>query len=620
MRSGNSNSGEGRSGIPSFRSWLPWIILALLGLGPLFVCALIGPVNLGSELGLKSAPDWSRGLHIGSDFYGTDSGAALVVDGERRVHLVWPVRLGTREYDLRYARLDEQGVVEEEHDLDLDLYEPRTVYSLLDNEGVIRVFLLASPAEGGASSLFSVALTRDGLVPTPPTLVSSGSRPCYEYDATAGPQGTIYLFWTEGVGAERDLYQSTLSPGLGSAATPRLLARSVAHPVARADGAGTIHLLWEEPGGDEETAQLYYAGLTEEMPESLAGIKLLDLESGIRIRRDPPVVALDRQYAYLAWAVEYRRDLSAPAISQAWYGSFPLDSPSAVSARSFSFPMGERPTYVTHDSPYNYEYMVVSDGRVEVGSDRIMDPYALGDQEEAVVTFSMTVMRGLARENQIINVIFGEGKLIGYQLACNTTHWSRLPNLARDSGGDLHLSWIDGLEPGPSEVYYAATSPLVRRRVDHLTLDDILLALLNVAFGAAAGMVNIPFVVFWVVPPLVWVFISGFFLGESGIRSRRGYVVLGLALLLYQLTKVYFTPALLDYVPFSVSVAFLPPQLYLPLRVAVPICIAAVGAAGVIYALIRAETSSAFTALLAFLLPDAFLTMVIYGPGLAVAG
>jgi hypothetical protein len=232
----------------------------------------------------------------------------------------------------------------------------------------------------------------------------------------------------------------------------------------------------------------------------------------------------------------------------------------------------------------------------------------------------MTVVRGVALEHQIINVIFADGELIGYQLACNTTHWSRLSNLAGDSDSNLHLSWVDGLEPGPSDVYYATTSSLVRGRVDHITGDDLLLAVLNTAFIGAVGVAMIPFIVLWVIPSLVWVFIASFFLGERGVRSTRGYVALAIALLVYQFAKLYFTPALSDYVPFSVSVPFLPGYLYGPLQVLTPVCIVAVAVLAVVYALLRAETRSIFTASLTFIGVDAFLTMIVYGPGLTLIG
>jgi hypothetical protein len=603
-----------------FRRWFPWIILAALGLGPLLVCALIGPVDIGGDLGLKAAPDWSRGLRIGSDFYGGDSGAPLVVDEHDRVHLVWPMRPSAEEYDLRYARLDDQGIVEEEHDFNLYLYEPRRVRLLLDSEGLMHVFLLALPQRGRPSSLFHLTLDGDGWLDGTPSLVSSGSRRCDEYQVTEGKGGTVHFFWTERRGEESMLFHWAWSPGVAAAVTPQLLATRVSGPVARTDQDGSIHLLWEQPGDDENTAELYYTVLRDEVPVGLTGMKLLDLPTGRRFFRVGPVLALDQEHAYLVWTVEYRQDMTAPAISEGWYGSFALDSPSAVAARPFYLPMDEKPTYVPHDSPYNYEYLVPSQGDAEFGSERTTGPSALKGQEEAIVTCGMTVVRGVALEHQIINVIFADGELIGYQLACNTTHWSRLSNLAGDSDSNLHLSWVDGLEPGPSDVYYATTSSLVRGRVDHITGDDLLLAVLNTAFIGAVGVAMIPFIVLWVIPSLVWVFVSSFFLGERGVRSTRGYVALAIALLVYQFAKLYFTPALSDYVPFSVSVPFLPGYLYGPLQVLTPVCIVAVAVLAVVYALLRAETRSIFTASLTFIGVDAFLTMIVYGPGLTLIG
>jgi hypothetical protein len=617
MNGRNSNPYVSSANWTRFREWLPWVILVALGFGPLFLCASLGPENLESDLGLKAAPDWSRGLPVGTGFYGTTSGAPFVVDEQRKAHLVWAVRSSADEHDLHYARLDDLGIVEEEHNLNLGLREPREVRLLLDGEGLIGVFLLALPGRGEPSSLFHLRLNGDGQLETAPIVVSSGRGPSYEYDVTARPDGTFDIFWTEDLDVGSRLFHSKISPDLETAAAPRLLATNVSGPVSRTGHDGRIHLLWEQPGRDEETTELYYTALTDEPPASLSGIKLLDLPSGPRVSRMGPVLALDHEYAYLVWTEEFRLSRVAPETSEAWYASFAFDSPSSIDGRSFSLPMDERPTYVVYDSPYNVEYLVPFDGEREVASERIAEPSPLGAQDEAVVSFGSIVRRGLGRESQITNVIFADGELIGYQLACNTMHWSRLPNLSNDPDGNLHLSWADGLAPGPSDVFYATTSPLVRERVDHIAGDDLLLAVLNTAFSAATGVALLPFVVLWIVPSLVWVFISGFFLGPDAVRSLRGYVALAIALLVYQVGKVYFTPALFDYVPFSVSVPFLPPQFYAPLQVLTPVLIAAVGTVAVIYTLLRVEARSVFTAWLAFILSDAFLTTILYGPGLA---
>jgi len=220
-------------------------------------------------------------------------------------------------------------------------------------------------------------------------------------------------------------------------------------------------------------------------------------------------------------------------------------------------------------------------------------------------------------EAQIVTAIFAEGRLMGYQLAGKTTHWSRVPSLASDSNGNLHLNWAEGLEPGPSNVYYASTSPLVRERVDRLTSQDLTLGLFNILFGAAAGFAMIPLVVFWLIPPVLWVAVSGRFIGREGVQGGKGRLALAIGLVVYLITKVYLAPSLLTYVPFSASMPFLPSSVEIPLLVVAPLFISGCAVGALIYALRRLKTASLLLSALAFMLVDALLTVAIYGPGMA---
>jgi len=555
---------------------------------------------------------------VGDEFYGSDSGAPIVVDDAKRVHLVWALRFTALEHDLRYLRLNEQGLVEDEHDLNLSLFQPRTVQLALGSDGLLHVFLLASSERDAPSGLYHFSLTGDGRLSAEPTLLSSETNPCFEYDVAVSSSGLTHVFWTEGAGVERDMYYLALPPGAETATAPRLIGRGVSSPAVATGPDGALHVFWEEPGDDEDTAELYYTVVTGDVPESLSGLELLDLPTGRRFFRRGPVVAFDAEYAYLVWTVEYRRDMAAPAISEGWYGSFPLGSPSSISARPFSLPMEETPAYEPHDSPYSYEYLVPSRGEAGFGSERTTSPSPLARYEEAMVTSGMTMFRGASLEHQIVNLIFGDGGLLGYQVACNTTHWSRLSNLVVDRDGDLHLSWVDGLEPGPSAVYYATTARAVRERVDGVTRDDLLFAALNTAFTAVFGASVLPLAIAWVLPALIWAFLGGRFLGSQGIVGLKGYVGLIFAVLIYEASKLYFSPALLNYVPFSASIPFLPEGLYASLQVLVPLAIAGVAALGAWYALRRSETRSLLAVSSVFMLIDVFLTLIVYGPGLAM--
>jgi hypothetical protein len=600
------------------RGCLPWIILALLGLGPLVVCALLGPPEAESQLGQKAAPDWSRATSVGSEFYGSDSGAPIVVDGNKRVHFVWALRFTALEHDLRYLRLDEQGLVEEEHDLNLSLFQPRVVQLLLEGDDSLHVFLLASSERDAPSGLYHFILTEEGRLRAEPQLLSSETAPCFEYDVAMSESGLTHVFWTEGTGAERDMYYLDLPADREAVFTPRLIASGVSSPAAAMGPDDTLHLFWEGPGDDEHHAKLYYLATDHDVPESLLGPELLDLPTGRRFFRTGPVVAFDAEYAYLVWTVEYRRDMSAPAISEGWYGSFPLDSPSSISARPFSLPMDERPAYEPHDSPYRYDYLVLSRGEEEFGSERTTSPSPLVHPGEAMVTGGMTMFRGASLEHQIVNLVFGGGELVGYQVACNTTHWSRLSNLVVDGDGDLHLSWVDGLEPGPSAVYYATTARAVRERVDGLTRDDLLFAAMSMGFGAVFGASVLPLAVAWVLPALIWAFIAGRFLGRQGVVDVKGYVALLVAVVIYEASKLYFSPTLLTYVPFSASVTFLPEGAYASLRILVPVTTTGIAALGAWLALRRSEARSLLIASLVFMVIDVSLTLVVYGPGLTL--
>jgi hypothetical protein len=616
-----SEKGAGQSARSRIRDWLPWIVIALLGFGPLLLCALIGPVEAGGETGQKAAPDWSRAVRVGSGFYGTDSGAPFVVDEQGRVHLVWAVRFSAEEYDIRYTRLDSSGLVEEEHDLGVSLYQPRHIRVTPEKGALAQVFLLASFAQGAHSGLYHFVLSSDGEVIERPTLLSSRGSDCFEYDVAQDASGLIHVFWTEGAGTERDLHYVALFPDATGIAVPRLVARGVTSPLCAIGPGDTLHLFWEQPGSTEDTAELHHAVVEVPVPDSVSGPKLLDLPAGSRFFRIGPVVAFDSDYAYLVWTVEYRRDMGAPAISQGWYGSLALASASTVQARSFTLPVEEKPVYVEHQSPYGYEHLVPSQGEAEYGSERITYPSALKGDLEAMVTCGMSMLRGMSLEHQIVNLIFADGELLGYQVAGNTMHWSRISHLVADQNGVLHLSWVEGLEPGPSDVYYASTSLSVRERLDRVTGEDLQYAVLNTAFSAVAGLPAIPMAIAWIVPPVIWALLAGrFFVGGRGVVSYRGCIALALSVVIFGAAMLYFSPALLSYVPFSVSVPFLPIGLYAPIRLLVPATIFLLAAMGTAIAAVRAEVRSLLATTLIFCMIDSVLTLVIYGPGLAVAG
>ncbi len=599
------------AGIGSWRRALPLLLLLVPWLCCGF-CALLSPEQLAGDRGLKPSADWSRGVRIG-EMYGTDA-PSLVVGDRNRVHVIWTVRPGPKEYDLHYVRLDDQGLVAEDHDLNTGLLHPRRARLLLDEDGSIHVLLLALSETGAPSGLFHLSLTVDGMLDSGPTLVSSPDRPTYSYAAASSSQGPIHVFWTEEGRTAPDLFHWTL----GASDGPKLLLHGASHPDVAIDRDGGMHLLWSEEGRSGQEIEIYYAGLGDSVPEHVSGVKLQEFDRKSFVSMSWPVLALDRDHAYAIWTAEPVQTYGEP-FRQVWSVSIGLDEEQPAAAERFVLPLEENPEYAQHEAPYTYRHMVPLPSPPEFSPINYMidTPSPLCAQaDEVPVAFSALVQRGSGTEAQIVMGIFAEGHLIGYQQAGKTTHWSRVPSVASDSGGNLHLSWVEGLEPGPSDVYYGSTSASVRQRLDRVTSQDLVLGVFNTAFGAAAGFAMMPLVAIWLIVPLLWVAISGRFIGEKGVQGRSGRVALAIGLVLYLIVKVYLTPSLLTYVPFSASVPFLPSSAEIPLQLVVPLFISAAAVGAVIYALRRVRTTSLLLSALAFMLLDALLTVAIYGPGM----
>jgi hypothetical protein len=120
-----------------------------------------------------------------------------------------------------------------------------------------------------------------------------------------------------------------------------------------------------------------------------------------------------------------------------------------------------------------------------------------------------------------------------------------------------------------------------------------------------------------VAPSLIGALVVDHVLGEGGVRSPAGYAALAVVILAYQLVKFYSTPELIEYVPFSLSAPFLSARAYTWLRVLVPVCITGLSVTSVVYGLVQDKVRSLVTASLSFVLVDALLTVLVYGPAFA---
>jgi hypothetical protein len=252
---------------------------------------------------------------------------------------------------------------------------------------------------------------------------------------------------------------------------------------------------------------------------------------------------------------------------------------------------------------------------VPSASDLIDMPATIGGQgEELPVAFRLNVDYGYRRKFQIAMAVFKEGRLVGYQLAGKSGYNSSRPTLLADDEGNLHLAWIDSTGGGSTHLYYASTSPLVKAHLDRLMGEDLLSGVAKMALGAIMGLLLVPLVALWLVPTVVWGFFCTVVIHFDDLGTRQGKVALALALVIYLGTKFLMLPSLFSYVPFSAWFPLLPDSLSTLLLVGTPLFISGGAAAIAIWVLRRVESRELLMALLAFALPDALLTVMVYSP------
>lgn len=559
---------------------------------------------------LKPSPDWSRGLRV-SEGEGNCADIAMTIE-EGDLYLVWRLVRG-EEALLHFARLDGGGHLITDRDLSSGLSLPRQNRILVGPDGSFHLFTLARREADAYRGLFHLTLSLEGEPLSEPELLSLPGWEVKSYDLTGDLDDALHIFWS-GEGEDGPhLFYLHLERGIVSGSEP--LIPGGMEPAARIDGDGHLHLVWI--GGDEgEKESIYAATFPGAMVTPTRGVKLVDIQKGTGKIRSSPILGLDSRYGYLIWTVEYRAGLAA-GTAEGWYAVFPLEKPQPTTPVSFGLPAVEKPIYAEYESPYGYHHLMLMPARPPSVSDHIDMPATIGTQgEELPVAFRLNVNYGYRKKFQIAMAVFKGGRLVGYQLAGKSGYHSSRPTLLADGKGDLHLAWIDSTGGGSTHLYYASTSSLVKAHLDRLTGEDLLSGAAKMALGSILGLLLAILIPLWLAPALIWGFFCTAVIRFDDLGTGRGKIGLALALLIYLMTKLLMLPSFLSYVPFSAWLPVLPSSLSPLLTVGTPLLISGGAAAIAIWFLRRVESRELLVALLAFALPDALLTLMVYTPSI----
>lgn len=587
-----------------------WILTILILVGVLAITCLLSQAGTIPQRSLKPSPDWSRGLRV-SKGEGKRADIAMAVD-EGDLYLVWRLLRG-EEALLHFARLDGEGHLVTDRELSSGLSLPRQNRILVGPDNFLHLFTLARREADAQRGLFHLILSPGGEPLSEPELLSLPGWEVRSYDLAGDLDDALHIFWSGEDEEGPDLFYLRLERGVVSDSEP--LVPGGMEPAARIDGDGHLYLIWI--GGDErEEEAIYAATFPGAVVTPTRGVKLLDIQKGIGAIRSGPVLGLGSRYGYLIWTIERRAGLAAGTV-EGWYAFFPLEKPQPTIPRSFGLPAVEKPIYAQYESPYGYHHLILLSARLPSISDLIDMPATIGTQgEELPVAFRLNVNYGYDRKFQIAVAVFKEGRLVGYQLAGKSGYHSSRPTLLADDKGNLHLAWVDSTGGGSTHLYYASTSPLVKAHLDRLTGEDLLSGAAKMTFGSILGLLLSVLIPLWLTPALIWGFFCTAVIRFDDLGTWRGKIGLALALLIYLVTKLLMLPSLFSYVPFSAWLPLLPSNLSPLLMVGTPLFVSGGAAAIAIWFLWRVESRELLVALLAFALPDALLTLMVYSPSI----
>jgi len=550
-------------------------LLLLLG-GVLGGCA-------GPRTTPRASPDWSKGQPVGMSALNQP---VAIRAGEGVVYLTWV----DGEHHLHWAQLDERGQVVADKSLDLPTRSSQKPRLLLDPQGRLHLFWIASKEEG--QGLYYVQLNTSGEIVSNPLLLSLPGMEVGYVASGFSAQGQIELFWSQAAYERPGVYNLTIDPESLVASPNSLIASRGMAPTLQVDQEGTFHLSWlEQPA--YATRQIYYATFDPERRVSGEVIEIAEVVLRGGQIMVGPVLGLDLENGYIFWSIEQR----GRAVSgDTFYATFPLGRPVESVVMELRVPPTERPRYDSYAGEYDYHLLASQEGAVSTFLSR---PWVVdGQRSELPVVLTINIFTRLGEHLQIAMLIFSEGQLKGYQVVTATKMASLTPHIVADPRLDLHLAWIDTAGFEEYQVLYASTSPQVKEVLNRVTLADVVDKGGDLITALFPVVLLTPVLIAWVIFPLVWLLIFYFSTGEGELTSLGAWVALGVAMLMQLLAMIFITPGGLDLLPFlAISVPQLAPIFTGRLF---PILCAILGLGAMAFYLRRTRSRSLFGAFFVF--------------------
>ena len=576
-----------------------WVIF-----GSLLLSLLLAQCGQAPVRSPKPAPDWSRGNLVGVKAIGSPSVVASPDD--ETFEMVWPIDAGEGQQSLHYARLNQVGVLIDEHDLNVSSLQMRIPRLLPAAQGKLHLFWESREISGGKWSLWYALLDGETESLSAPTLISAPDVDIKGYHLAGDGDGGAFVVWETIEG----LSGTHLDPTGSLDVEPVQITTSGESPFIHVEDGDIFLAWWSEQG-------VRFQRFDEKL-ENAKGIVVAKPRLSGSDDLSGPVLGIADGWAYLAWSIRRQTGLEAGRTALTEFVAFKPDQTDQVEPRTIYILPTVLEPYKSYQGPYTLDQLVPPPVSAPSSSEYIYNPVPVVNsrgQFAFAVAVRQTHQNKLA--SQIVLVLFSEGKYIGYSQAVKTQTLSASPAPMADDAGSLHLVWREGY--AGSDIYYTTTDPLARENLDQLQGVDFVQAIMSGLVEGLASLLLVPLLGFiWIIPGFVLLTIFRMSRDMEVLDTWLSWLALAIGLISYQTIKWFFFLPLQTYVPFSAWID-VPPGWRTLLRWLVPSLI-------FVLAIIAAEwrrRSRSCSALVYYIYVtaiDVSLSMVVYGVNLLGLG
>mgnify|MGYP005846237183 CR=1 FL=1 len=576
----------------------------------------------------KVADNWSRGLRLGAASVPQPVALAVSDRGER-VHLAWSLKKEEGRTALCYVQLNGQGQVTAERDLTGSLLLPRESQLVVDGGGTLHLLGLARLHSGEPDGLYHVPLNLEGEPLATPTRLSAADEKVAHFQALPGRGGEVLLFWASKEGTSPGVYYRRLEAGTAGGGAATLVVPEGTNPTFQVDAQGGIHLAWLQARRGDEW-EVRYAFFPNGQVGPVEGMPLTTFFKALGTLLQRPDLGLDEGWVYVFWSLEYRSGLNAGSAETDWV-TFPVGHPEQSKVSRVMLPGAATGLPLRRGGTPTWQFRItqatgkVLPDMIELPSEGVQGPsdyvymptVAPGQEGQLLVGLSLMVQYRTRSNVQPALALFADGRLVAYQIAGQTRDFSLYPHLLTDEKGDLHLAWMDQAEFGRYEVYYATTAEAARAELDRLDATDVAVGVFDTVWGMLSGLTLIPIFVSILFLPLLWVG-AYYVLGpEDDLEEKAAKIALAVALLLYLGAKLVVLGPMLAQVPFVSQI----PSALAPLWLwGMPLLLLILAALALFFYVRRAGRPSLFGGFFVFVITDALLTLLAYGPAFFAGG